>query len=553
MNLLSNFFKDDWQFFNYRLTKNINGFFYFLRKIPGLKKLISPNVFSAYDFKRAIGILLTGLSILFALFKKILVLAVMIVAQFFLMEIFADGEGFSGFFTEATYSSMQQGAFLWFFLVVIVWAFYNQFSVISTKKMIDFYTEFCMPRNRFILGQKFIEFFKSALFYLPAGFIYAIIAGKISLGLFFPLSYLAGNLIFFVFCRWLYMRNYSINTRRWIGGFAAVLFTGILGALYYFQLVNIFTTVLTSLPALVVYLILIVIFFRWSWYYSQQNEYITKTIIQTLSFNEAAYSTEKQNSEYIGQGLKMQKELQFTEDEKVEKLKGSDYLNALLFSRYRQVFNKKIRNLFIGFGVVALVIIGLRIANITGYLDEDTTLQLLPALFFLMYFISFGKQIVQMLFVNCDSSMLYYPFYREGSTILRGFTYRLRKTFMYNSIIVAGIFLLFVLLQVLNNFYLSGAFFGALMLLLLALSFLFSFHELFIYYLIQPFTSDMTVQSPLYKVITWVFYYFAYMNTQVHFPGFFYVIGISAICLLYVGIGLVIIYRVAPKTFKIKA
>lgn len=114
------------------------------------------------------------------------------------------------------------------------------------------------------------------------------------------------------------------------------------------------------------------------------------------------------------------------------------------------------------------------------------------------------------------------------------------------------IFLLFVLLQVLNNFYLSWQFFGTLLLLLLALGILFSFHELFIYYLLQPFTVDMSVKSPLYKVITWVFYYFAYMNTQVRATGFLYVIFISIISILYVAIGLVVIYKMAPKTFKIK-
>lgn len=67
----------------------------------------------------------------------------------------------------------------------------------------------------------------------------------------------------------------------------------------------------------------------------------------------------------------------------------------------------------------------------------------------------------------------------------------------------------------------------------------------------------MSVKSPLYKVITWVFYYFAYMNTQVRATGFLYVIFISIISILYVAIGLVaiglvVIYKMAPKTFKIK-
>lgn len=104
----------------------------------------------------------------------------------------------------------------------------------------------------------------------------------------------------------------------------------------------------------------------------------------------------------------------------------------------------------------------------------------------------------------------------------------------------------------LNGFFLSWTFFGVLALLLLALSALFSFHELFIYYLIQPFTSEMEVVSPLYKIIAILFYWIAYGNLQLKVSGFFYAIIVSVACLLYVGIGFVIIYKKAPKTFRIK-
>ncbi|MFJ5477343.1 hypothetical protein ACIL82_11580 [Enterococcus faecium] len=60
---------------------------------------------------------------------------------------------------------MQQGAFLWLLLVVVIWGFYNHFSVITTQKLIDFYTAFSLSRNQFILGQKFVGIIKNAIFY----------------------------------------------------------------------------------------------------------------------------------------------------------------------------------------------------------------------------------------------------------------------------------------------------------------------------------------------------------------------------------------------------
>lgn len=66
---------------------------------------------------------------------------------------------------------MQQGAFLWLLLVVVIWGFYNHFSVITTQKLIDFYTAFSLSRNQFILGQKFVEIIKMLFLFLQVYFM----------------------------------------------------------------------------------------------------------------------------------------------------------------------------------------------------------------------------------------------------------------------------------------------------------------------------------------------------------------------------------------------
>ena len=83
-----------------------------------------------------------------------------------------------------------------------------------------------------------------------------------------------------------------------------------------------------------------------------------------MSFYEAITSTKQENDQYIGQGLKMQKQLQVNKDNQIDRLEGNEYLNALLFSRYRQVFNKKIRALLVGFSIVAVGLTSLRIAGV---------------------------------------------------------------------------------------------------------------------------------------------------------------------------------------------
>ncbi|MFJ5477342.1 hypothetical protein ACIL82_11575 [Enterococcus faecium] len=118
-------------------------------------------------------------------------------------------------------------------------------------------------------------------------------------------------------------------------------FLVIIGSLYYLDLVAPLTRIFTNWMLLPVWVILILVGYKSAWNYPKQNEFIRKTIVQSLSFYEAIKSTKQENDQYIGQGLKMQKQLQVTKDNQIDRLEGNEYLNALLFSRYRQVFNKK--------------------------------------------------------------------------------------------------------------------------------------------------------------------------------------------------------------------
>jgi hypothetical protein len=87
---------------------------------------------------------------------------------------------------------------------------------------------------------------------------------------------------------------------------------------------------------------------------------------------------------------------------------------------------------------------------------------------------------------------------------------------------------------------------------MLSLSILFSFHELFVYYILQPFTSDFEVKNPVYKFVDWLFYMLAYVSLQIKSVGFEYGIIISIFSIFYFIVGVVVIIKVAPKTFKLK-
>ena len=90
--------------------------------------------------------------------------------------------------------------------------------------------------------------------------------------------------------------------------------------------------------------------------------------------------------------------------------------------------------------------------------------------------------------------------------------------------------------------------------LLLGLTVLFSFHYLFVYYILQPFTVDGTLSSPLFKFVNYALYFISYVQLQLgdELAGWQYsaIVGVAAI--IYLIVGVFIIQNKAPNTFVIK-
>ena len=118
------------------------------------------------------------------------------------------------------------------------------------------------------------------------------------------------------------------------------------------------------------------------------------------------------SSQYLNEGIEMQKKLSLDQEKPLTHLQGSEYLNGLLFQRYRKLLRKKLLNRV---GIVSILFLGLILLSflkIVPYPNEEDLTALLPALFFSYVFWFIGKSNRPNGFVNCDISMLYYPFYR---------------------------------------------------------------------------------------------------------------------------------------------
>ena len=139
-------------------------------------------------------------------------------------------------------------------------------------------------------------------------------------------------------------------------------------------------------------------------------------------------------------------------------------------------------------------------------------------------------------------TILRYFWYQEKYNLHRtvnGFFYYLRKLPLVGQSIPESIFK-------------SYSFKSALFLFLISLTALFSFHDLFIYYILQPFTKDMEVINPVYKFLSGALYWVAYLNSKLDLGSHLYILLISLAMIAYVSIGYWILLKKAPQTFRLK-
>jgi hypothetical protein len=88
--------------------------------------------------------------------------------------------------------------------------------------------------------------------------------------------------------------------------------------------------------------------------------------------------------------------------------------------------------------------------------------------------------------------------------------------------------------------------------MIVVLSVFFVIHNLFLYYIFQPYTTDLAVKNPLYKLFSFITYILCYTSMQLKNMSNTFLIAIVVLTVVYSIGALVAVYRVAPRTFVIK-
>lgn len=238
---------------------------------------------------------------------------------------------------------------------------------------------------------------------------------------------------------------------------------------------------------------------------------------------------------------------------------GFAYFHALFVKRHRKLLQKRAR-------IISLVILAAGGLLLVTSMSErgESILGVLWILPIALYFINTGEDLTQAMFMNCDRSMLTYNFYRKRDVLLGMFRQRLRTLIRINFMPAGAIAFVLAVSELrlgagdMGERVLPA---GLLAVTPLVLSIFFSVHRLVMYYLLQPYNEAMETKKPAYRIVSSATYFVCYMlgsfgmgedtGDIVINPYMFAAIAIG-FCILYVPVALALVYRFAPKTFRLR-
>ena len=256
----------------------------------------------------------------------------------------------------------------------------------------------------------------------------------------------------------------------------------------------------------------------------------------------------------IAQASQRQSQKMISTDTSItSKRKGFEYLNELFIKRHRKILwssTKKITSicLFILLGVLLAFYLVPEMKEKTN----ELLMVFLPYFAFIMYAINRGTGFTRALFMNCDHSLLTYSFYKKPDMVLKLFRIRLREIMKINLppalVIGAGLGVLL---------YASGGTdnplnYVVLFVSILCMSMFFSVHYLTVYYLLQPYSVDAQVKSGTYQLVMSITYFVCFYLMRVRMPTLVFGVMCIAFCVLYFIAACILIYRFAPKTFRLR-
>lgn len=281
-----------------------------------------------------------------------------------------------------------------------------------------------------------------------------------------------------------------------------------------------------------------------------KNNNIEKLAYQILKVKD--FDTAEINDEFIS-GAKVESKDYNMKEKDFSKYTGMTYLNKLFFHRYKKaLFKKTLLGNVIKLGVFgSLIIFQLFLGTPIDPNDAEfitETKKYLPYFAFGISYIAFsGNFFIKFLYYNMDKKLMKHSFYRTPQNVITSIKIRVQKLIKFH-LPMFTLFLLNIIIFAKDTYFTTFEIVRTAGFALLGLVF-FSFFYLYMYYLIQPFNSEGELSHPVMSFIPYALYMsLFYSASRENSDLILNIIGI--ICLIFLIVGAVLVYKFAPKRFK---
>lgn len=287
--------------------------------------------------------------------------------------------------------------------------------------------------------------------------------------------------------------------------------------------------------------------------YFKENDYLA--VIKKVAWASEGVN-KANNAEVLAAGKALEKEDakdRTKYDKRLNEKKGFEYFHALFLMRHKKLVYRPI--FFITLFDAGIVILAILCAIFIPGIQRDfyqTITNHLSAWLIVLYFTTVGKNVISVMYINCDSSMLSYRFYRSPKAVLSMFLVRLKSLIRLNAIpaLIVALGTGIIYWIVCPKFLILD--FALVVISIMSMSLFFSIHTLILYYLCQPFTKEMVIKSPSYTVINILTYYVSYFLSQESIKLTVFAPALIGFCVLYMGLAAILVFKKAPKTFRLR-
>lgn len=232
---------------------------------------------------------------------------------------------------------------------------------------------------------------------------------------------------------------------------------------------------------------------------------------------------------------------------------GYAYFHDLFVARHRKILMASAtkQSLFIIVIIILLASISLFFNDFKKVIN-DTIMSSLPYFVILMYALNRGLKVTQAMFMNCDHSLLTYKFYRTPQVILGLFKQRLKTLITIDLIPASTLAIGLAILLFISGGTTNNLNYVIVAVSIICMSIFFSVHNLVLYYLFQPYNVNTESKSATLRIAQVATYYACFYISDIVMPTFIFGLLTIVFCIVYSIVSLIIVFKYAPKTFKLR-